>query len=180
MCTSRRIGVARHMRDGGEGRAVAAELGSGKKKKGVVVDAYSFGQGHFGQWSTCWRWELVYQRRRGGRIFIRPWAFRTMEHLLATRVSLPASPRRMHIHSARGISDNEHFLVTRLVYLHPLCQSGRLQLSFFYIGFWRWRVVPTLFFLNWNLLPSNIRTHKQHQKIHKKYEQFIVGNLVFE
>jgi hypothetical protein len=26
--------------------------------------------------------------------------------LLATRVSVPASPKRMHIHSARGIFDN--------------------------------------------------------------------------
>jgi hypothetical protein len=34
----------------------------------------------------------VYQCRRGGCIFIRPGAFRTMEHLSATRVSLPASP----------------------------------------------------------------------------------------
>jgi hypothetical protein len=39
---------------------------------------------------------------------------------------------------------------------------------------------PTLFFLNWNLLPSNIRARKQHQKIRKKFEQFIVGNLVFD
>jgi hypothetical protein len=30
----------------------------------------------------------------------------------------------------------------------------------FYIGFWRWRVDPTLFFLNWNLFPSNIIPHK--------------------
>jgi hypothetical protein len=29
-----------------------------------------------------------------------------MEHFLATRVSLPASPGRMHIHSATGISYN--------------------------------------------------------------------------
>jgi hypothetical protein len=41
---------------------------------------------------------------------------------------------------------------------------------FFYIGFWRWRVGPTLFFLNWNLLPSNIIPHKRHQKIRKKYK----------
>jgi hypothetical protein len=45
-------------------------------------------------------------RGRGGCIFIRPGAFRIMEHLLAMRVSVPASPGRMHIHSARGISDN--------------------------------------------------------------------------
>jgi hypothetical protein len=30
----------------------------------------------------------------------------------------------------------------------------------FYIGFWHWRVGLTLFFLNWNLLPSNIRAYK--------------------
>jgi hypothetical protein len=30
----------------------------------------------------------------------------TMEHLLAARVSVPASPGRMHIHLARSISDN--------------------------------------------------------------------------
>jgi hypothetical protein len=45
-------------------------------------------------------------RDRGGCIFIQPGVFRTMEHLLATRVSVPASPGRMHMHSARGISDN--------------------------------------------------------------------------
>jgi hypothetical protein len=45
-------------------------------------------------------------RGRDGCIFIRPGVFRTMEHLLATRVSVPESPRRMHIHSARGISNN--------------------------------------------------------------------------
>jgi hypothetical protein len=82
-------------------------LGSGKKK-GVEVgaDAYLFGQGHFGQWSTCWRRGLVYQHHRGGCIFIEQGAFLTMEHLLATIVSVAASPGRMHIHSTRGISDN--------------------------------------------------------------------------
>jgi hypothetical protein len=91
---------------GKDGRAAAVELSLGKKEAEVGVDAYSFGQGHFGQWSTCWRQGLVYQRRWGGCIFIRSGAFLTMEHLLATMVSVPASPRRMHIHSARGISDN--------------------------------------------------------------------------
>jgi hypothetical protein len=43
---------------------------------------------------------------RGGCIFIRPGAFRTMEHVLAMRVSVPASPGRTHIHSAMGISNN--------------------------------------------------------------------------
>jgi hypothetical protein len=34
----------------------AVELRSGKKKgAGVGADAYSFGQGHFRQWSTCWQ-----------------------------------------------------------------------------------------------------------------------------
>jgi hypothetical protein len=36
------------------------------------------------------------------------------------------------------------------------------------------------FFIYWNLLLSNIRAHKQHLKICKKYKQFIVGNLVHE
>jgi hypothetical protein len=67
-----------------------------------------------------------------------------------------------------------------LVYPHQHCRSGKLRLSFFYIGFWRWRVGLTLFFLNWNLFPSNIIPHKHHKKIVEKYEQFIVGNLVFE
>jgi hypothetical protein len=69
-----------------------------------------------------------------------------MEHLLAMMVSLPASPLSV----------------------------GQATVIFFYIGFSRWCVGPTLFFLNWNLLPSNIITHKQHQKILKKYEQFIL------
>jgi hypothetical protein len=61
---------------------------------------------------------------------------------LATMVSLPGSPLSV----------------------------GQATIIFFYIGFWRWRVSPTLFFLNWNLLLSNIIPHKQHRKIHKKYE----------
>jgi hypothetical protein len=44
---------------------------------------------------------------------------------------------------------------------------GQATVILFYIGFWRWRVGPTLFFLNWNLLPSNILPHKQHQKFVK-------------
>jgi hypothetical protein len=36
--------------------------------------------------------EWVRGRGRGGWIFIRPGAFRTMEHLLATPISVPASP----------------------------------------------------------------------------------------
>jgi hypothetical protein len=45
-------------------------------------------------------------RGQGVWIFIRLGAFRTIEHLLATRISVPASPGRMHIHSARCILDN--------------------------------------------------------------------------
>jgi hypothetical protein len=79
-CTSRRIGVVRHVCDDGKGR----EGGGG----GAQIGEEDGGQG------------------LGGCIFIRPGAFRTMEHLLATRVSVPAPPRRMHIQSARGISDD--------------------------------------------------------------------------
>jgi hypothetical protein len=43
---------------------------------------------------------------RGVWIFIWPGAFQTMEHLLATRVNVPALSGRMHIHSAKGISHN--------------------------------------------------------------------------
>jgi hypothetical protein len=44
--------------------------------------------------------------RRGGCIFIRQGIFLTMEHLLATMVSVTPSLGQMHIHLARGISDN--------------------------------------------------------------------------
>jgi hypothetical protein len=44
---------------------------------------------------------------------------------------------------------------------------GQATVIIFYIGIWRRRVGPTLFFLNWNLLPSNIIPHKQHRKIRK-------------
>jgi hypothetical protein len=79
-CTSRRIGVVRHVCDSGE-----EWVGGGG---GALIGEEEGGRG------------------RGGCIFIRPGAFRTMEHLLAMRVSVPASPGRMHIHSARSISDN--------------------------------------------------------------------------
>jgi hypothetical protein len=100
--------------------------------------------------------------RWGGCIFIRQGAFLTMEHLLATMVSVPLSPGRM---PTREIMEN---LLATMVSLpaSPL-SVGLATIIFFYIGFWRWRVVPTLFFLNWNLLPSNITPHKQHQKIVK-------------
>jgi hypothetical protein len=79
-CTSRRISIVRHVCGGGEGQA-----GSGG---GAQIGEEERGRGR----SRC--------------IFIRPGAFWTMEHLLATKVSVLVSPGRMHIHSARGISDN--------------------------------------------------------------------------
>jgi hypothetical protein len=63
-------------------------------------------------------------------------------HSLETMVSLPGSPLSV----------------------------GQATVIFFYIGFWCWRMDPTLFFLNWNLLPSNSIPHKQHQKVRTKYE----------
>jgi hypothetical protein len=66
MCTSRRIGVVRHVRDGGEGWA------SGGGGAQIVEEEGGRGQ--------------------GGCIFIRLGEFQTMEHLLVTRVRLPASP----------------------------------------------------------------------------------------
>jgi hypothetical protein len=78
-CTSKRISVVRHVRNGGEGR-----VGDG-------------GGAQIGEEEGGWG--------RGGCIFIRPGAFQTMEHLLATRVCLSASPVQMHIHLTRGISD---------------------------------------------------------------------------
>jgi hypothetical protein len=51
-CTSRQIGVVRHVRDGGEGREGGdggAQIGEeeGGRGRGASVDAYSFGRGHF-------------------------------------------------------------------------------------------------------------------------------------
>jgi hypothetical protein len=112
---------------------------------------------------------------RGGCIFIRQGAILTMEHLLATMVSVPPSSGRM---PAKGIM--EHLLEMMVSLPASPLSVGQAMVIFFYIGFWRWRVGPTLFFLNWNLLPSNIIPYKQHQKIRNNYEQFIVGNLVFE
>jgi hypothetical protein len=70
-CTSKRIGVVRHVCDDEEGRAGSgggAQIGEeeGGRGRGAGADAYSFGKGHFWQWSTCWRRWLVYHRRRGG------------------------------------------------------------------------------------------------------------------
>jgi hypothetical protein len=127
-------------------------------------------------WSSNWgRRRGQGSGRRGGCIFIRQGAFLTMEHLLATMVSVPLSLGRM---PTRGIM--EHLLATMVSLPASPLSVGQATIIFFYIGFWRCRVGPTLFFLNWNLRPSNIIPHKQHQKIRKKYEQFIVGNLVFE
>jgi hypothetical protein len=100
--------------------------------------------------------------RRGGCIFIRQEAFLTMEHLMATMVSVPPSPGQM---PARGIM--ERLLATMVSLPTSTLSVGQATVIFFYIGFWCWRVGPTLFFLNWNLLPSNIIPHKQHQTIRK-------------
>jgi hypothetical protein len=74
------MGIVRHVRDGGEGLVGA--------RGGAQIGEEEGGQG------------------QGGSIFIRLEAFRTMEHLLATRVSVPTSSGQMHIHSTRGIPDN--------------------------------------------------------------------------
>jgi hypothetical protein len=52
MCTSRRIGVVRHVCDDKEGRAGSdggAQIGEeeGGRGQGAEADAYSFGKGHF-------------------------------------------------------------------------------------------------------------------------------------
>jgi hypothetical protein len=86
---------------GKDGRAAAVELISGKKK----------GQG---------------SGRQGGCIFIRQGAFLTMEHLLATMVSVPPSPGRM---PGRGIT--EHLLAMMVSLPESPLRSGRLRLSFF-------------------------------------------------
>jgi hypothetical protein len=103
-CTSRWIGIVRHVCDDGEGRAGGgggAQIGEeeGGRGRGAGADAYSFGKGHFWQWSTCWRWWLVYHRRRGG---CRPGDFGQWSTCW----------RRW------------------LVYPHCLCQSGGQRLSF--------------------------------------------------
>jgi hypothetical protein len=51
-CTSRRIDVVRHVRDGGEGRAGGgggAQIGeeAGGRGQGARANAYSFSKGHF-------------------------------------------------------------------------------------------------------------------------------------
>jgi hypothetical protein len=81
------------------------ELRSGKKK---------------GQGSGC----------GGGCIFIRQGAFLTMEHLLATMVSVPPSLGRM---PARGIM--EHLLATMVSLPASPLSVGQATVIFFYIGF---------------------------------------------
>jgi hypothetical protein len=51
-CTSRRVGVVRHVRDGGEGRAgggggAQIREEEGGRGRGAEADAYSFGKVHF-------------------------------------------------------------------------------------------------------------------------------------
>jgi hypothetical protein len=105
MYTSRRIGVVRHVRDGEEGRA-----GSGG---GAQIGEEEGG------------------RVPGGCIFIRQGAFLTMEHLLATMVSVPLSPGWMHIHSARGIRTIEHFLATMVSLPASPLSIGQATFIFF-------------------------------------------------
>jgi hypothetical protein len=68
-------------------------------------------------------------RGRGGCIIIRQGAFLTMEHLLATMVSVPTSPGWI---PARGIMEH---LLTMMVSLpgSPL-SVGQATVIFFYIG----------------------------------------------
>jgi hypothetical protein len=86
---------------GKDGRAAAVELRSGKKT----------GQG---------------SGRRGGCIFIQQGAFLTMEHLLATMVSVPPSPGRM---PARGIM--EHLLATMVSLPASPLSVGQSTVIFF-------------------------------------------------
>jgi hypothetical protein len=68
--------------------------------------------------------------RWGGCIFIRQGAFLTMEHLLATMVSVPQSPGRMQ---ARGIM--EHLLAMMVSLPASPLSVGQATVIFFYIGF---------------------------------------------
>jgi hypothetical protein len=68
--------------------------------------------------------------RRGGCIFIRQRAFLTMEHLLATMVSVPLSPGRM---TARGIM--EHLLAKMVSLPASPLSVGQATVIFFYVGF---------------------------------------------
>jgi hypothetical protein len=68
--------------------------------------------------------------RRGGCIFIGQGGFLTMEHLLATMVSVQPSPGRM---PARGIM--EHLLATMVSLPASPLSIGQPTVIFFYIGF---------------------------------------------
>jgi hypothetical protein len=46
---------------------------------------------------------------------------------------------------------------------------GQATIIFFYIGFWRWRWAGH-YFSELKLASLKYYTHKQHQKIRKKYE----------
>jgi hypothetical protein len=63
-------------------------------------------------------------------MFIRQGALLIVEHLLATMVSVPPSPRRM---PARGIM--EHLLATMVSLPGSPLSVGQATVIFFYIGF---------------------------------------------
>jgi hypothetical protein len=71
-------------------------------------------------------------RGPGGCKFIRQGEFLTMEHLLATMVSVPPSPGRM---PARGIRTMEHLLATMVSLPASPLSVGQAIVIFFYIGF---------------------------------------------
>jgi hypothetical protein len=67
---------------------------------------------------------------RGGCLFIRQGAFLTMEHLLATMVSVPPSPGWM---PTRGIM--EHLLAMMVSLPVSPLSDGQAMVIIFYIGF---------------------------------------------
>jgi hypothetical protein len=71
-------------------------------------------------------------RRRGGCIFIRQGAFLIMEHLWAMTVSVPPSLGQM---PARGILTMEHLLATMVSLLVLPLSVGQATVIIFYIGF---------------------------------------------
>jgi hypothetical protein len=83
---------------------------------------------------TYWQQGLVYQRRWVGCIFIRPGAFQTMEHLLATRVSLLALPGECIFILPGAFRTMEHVLVTRVSLPASPLSIGQATIIFF-IGF---------------------------------------------
>jgi hypothetical protein len=81
------------------------------------------------RWSSDWGRRRVQGSRCWGEcIFIWQGAFLTMEHLLATMVSV-----NRHRGGCRPGAFRQWSTYWRrwLVYLHHFCRSGRLQLSFF-------------------------------------------------